>query len=469
MLSDGDTIGAYRVLGKLGQGGMGTVYLGEHALLGRKAAIKVLNPNVSNDDEVVQRFFNEARAVTQIADPGIVQIFDYGHHTDGSAFIVMELLEGETLDARIDARGRLGIADTLVVTRMVCIALAAAHAKGIVHRDLKPENIFMVIDPAVPGGERAKILDFGIAKLSRDDGGTLRTRTGFVMGSPVYMSPEQCRSTGEVDLRTDIYSLGCVMFTMLTGRPPFDEASAAELIAAHLREPPPLAASFVPEIPADLDQVLQRCLAKTADDRLQSMTAVLEALDPVEAAWFASADAASSRPRARIATPISGIRALAPPTDRTAVGLAKSPTTMTRASGQLATPSRLKRGWIVGVVAAGAVIGGGIVLATRHPDPEAPPRASGAIEPSASIPGAPPDAIASPIDGTPIDASAPIDAEVLPVATPVDAGVPADAGRKPRDRPNPGAHVVHPPATHESSHAQQPTGSGSATHVDRGD
>ena len=134
---------------------MGTVYLGEHTLLGRKAAIKVLLPSLSANEEIVKRFFNEARAVTRIADPGIVQIFDFGHHTDGSAFIVMELLEGEPMDKRLKRLGKFGLIECLRLMRMICTSLAAAHAKGIVHRDLKPENIYIVSDPAVTGGERA--------------------------------------------------------------------------------------------------------------------------------------------------------------------------------------------------------------------------------------------------------------------------------------------------------------------------
>src|SRR5512140_2836035 len=232
MLVEGAIVGTYRVLRKLGEGGMGAVFIGEHTLLGRKAAIKVLLPELSAHEEIVQRFFNEARAVTQISDPGIVQVFDFGHHTDGSAYIIMELLEGEPMDQRLARIGRMVPVDAMRIGRLVCSSLGHAHGKGIVHRDLKPENIFLVGDPAVTGGERAKILDFGIAKLSGDEPGRMKTRTGAVMGTPVYMSPEQCRGSGVVDHRADIYSIGCVMMTMITGRPPFDGAGSGELIVA---------------------------------------------------------------------------------------------------------------------------------------------------------------------------------------------------------------------------------------------
>src|SRR5688572_1863220 len=167
-MEPGAQIGAYRVLKQIGEGGMGAVWLAEHIALGRRAALKVLHAQYSVRPDVVQRFFNEARAATAIADPGIVQIFDFGNHTDGSAYIVMELLDGEPLDRRLARSGSLEVGDALRIMRQVASTLGAAHARGIIHRDLKPENIFMVRDPEVSGGERAKILDFGIAKLVGD-------------------------------------------------------------------------------------------------------------------------------------------------------------------------------------------------------------------------------------------------------------------------------------------------------------
>src|SRR5574338_463142 len=166
MSSVGAQIGAYRILDQLGEGGMGTVWRAEHMSIGRKAAVKMLHGEYSHRPEIVQRFFNEARAATQISDPGIVQIFDFGTTPTGHAYIVMELLDGEALDRRLQRVGTLGVHDALRIMRQVASTLGAAHARGIIHRDLKPENIFMVRDPAVPGGERPKILDFGIAKLT---------------------------------------------------------------------------------------------------------------------------------------------------------------------------------------------------------------------------------------------------------------------------------------------------------------
>jgi serine/threonine protein kinase len=279
------TVGAYRLLSVLGEGSMGTVYVGEHTLLGRRAAIKVLLPELSANDEAVQRFFNEARAITQIADPGLVQVFDFGHHTDGSAYIVMELLDGETLDKRLQRLGRFDPLECIRLTKLMCSAIAAAHAKGVVHRDLKPENILIVGDAGVTGGERPKILDFGIAKLSRSEQsvpGDFTTLEGMLMGTPLYMSPEQCRGD-EVDHRADIYSLGCVLMMMLTGQPPFDYESSFKLLKAHRRETPPLVASRMPGVPDVFDCILQRCLAKLPENRYQSMTELLVALRKAEA------------------------------------------------------------------------------------------------------------------------------------------------------------------------------------------
>src|SRR5262250_2908278 len=178
---EGTQIGAYRMLRQIGQGGMGSVWLAEHIALGRRAALKMLHPEFSNRPDIVTRFFNEARAATAIADPGIVQIFDFGQHVDGTAYIAMEMLEGEPLDQRLRRLVRLRIDDALRIMRQIASTLGVAHARGIVHRDLKPENVFLVHDPEVIGGERAKILDFGIAKLTGDS--SAQTNTSTVLGT----------------------------------------------------------------------------------------------------------------------------------------------------------------------------------------------------------------------------------------------------------------------------------------------
>ncbi len=278
MTSTGN-IGQYRIVRKIGAGGMGCVYLGEHILLGRRAAIKTLLPSLSVHREIVDRFFNEARATSAINDHGVVQIFDFGYHVDGTAYIVMELLEGESLQARLERLGRLPASQALRIARQVAASLAAAHERGIVHRDLKPENIFLIRDPEARDGERTKILDFGICKLAEDD--TALTQSGTTMGTPIYMSPEQCRGAGGVDHRSDVYALGCVLFHILTGEPPFQGEGAGEYIVAHLQRPPPRASTIAPDLPSPVDELLERCLAKSPDHRFQSMVELQHAIERV--------------------------------------------------------------------------------------------------------------------------------------------------------------------------------------------
>jgi eukaryotic-like serine/threonine-protein kinase len=277
----GSVVGNYQIIRKLGEGGMGAVYLAQHTLLGRRAALKMLLPLLSARPDVVNRFFNEARATTSITDPGIVQIFDFGYHTDGSAYIVMEYLEGEPLDARLAKLGRLAVVDALRLTRQVCSSLAAAHARNIVHRDLKPENIYLVRDNEVASGERPKLLDFGIAKLSDDHPGKVKTHTGALMGTPLYMSPEQCRGASELDHRSDVYAMGCVLFHLISGAPPFDGDGMGDIIAAHLREPAPLLSSRAPGVAPNIDALVARCLAKRPEERFQSMQELAAAIGRV--------------------------------------------------------------------------------------------------------------------------------------------------------------------------------------------
>jgi tRNA A-37 threonylcarbamoyl transferase component Bud32 len=278
-LPEAEKVGSYVLDRELGRGGMGAVYAAVHQLLGRRAAVKLLLPDLSRKQDLVQRFFNEARAASQIKHPGIVDVYDYGYSGDGTAFIVMELLEGETLAARLKARGRMPIPQAAVLARQVANALAAAHAGGIVHRDLKPDNIFLVKDPEVVGGERVKLLDFGIAKLATEiQGGTSRTVTGAILGTPHYMSPEQCEGAREVDARSDLYSLGCMLFQMVSGVLPFDSPGVGGLIGMHLHVPPPLLRVKCPWASPELEAVVARLLAKNPEDRFPSAEALATVL-----------------------------------------------------------------------------------------------------------------------------------------------------------------------------------------------
>jgi serine/threonine-protein kinase len=266
----GETVGNYRILRKLSTGGMGTVYYAEHTLIGRSAAVKVLHPELSGSKEIVNRFFNEAKATTSIKHPGIVEVFDYGYLASGDGYLIMEFLEGMSLAHRLKAGVRYGEGEAAILVRGVCSALAAAHQKGIVHRDLKPDNIFLVDDPEAPIGERPKVLDFGIAKLTDIGLASAATKTGAVMGTPTYMSPEQCRGTGDVDHRADLYSLGCILYELSCGRPPFKALGAGELIGAHQHLKPSPPSKHNPNISPDMEALIVSLLDKDPACRVQS-------------------------------------------------------------------------------------------------------------------------------------------------------------------------------------------------------
>jgi TonB family protein len=279
----GETLRGYRVVEELGAGGMGMVFVGEHEFIGKRAAIKVLLPELSQDASIVRRFFNEAKAATQVRHPGIVEVFDFGYHTDGRAFIVMELLDGESLASRLKRTGRIPIPVCIRLLSQIGGALGAAHAVGIVHRDLKPDNIFIVRDPDITGGERAKVLDFGIAKLAGDMSAEgLKTRTGSIIGTPRYMAPEQCRGSQVVDHRADLYALGCIAYEMMCGRPPFLEQGIGDLFAAHMFAVPPQPSTIEPSISPVIESAILCLLAKNPNERFPSAEAFVQVLNSAD-------------------------------------------------------------------------------------------------------------------------------------------------------------------------------------------
>lgn len=260
----GTKIQNYRVVRQVGRGGMGNVYEARHEQIDRRAAIKVLHPEFARDAEMAQRFLNEARAANVVGHPGLVNIFELGTLEDGAAYIIMEFLEGESLRARIRRPGGCQPADALRIARQIAGALQAVHAKGIIHRDLKPDNIILVPDFEVSGGERAKVLDFGIAKLLHGSSEHGPTHTGAVVGTPAYMAPEQCGMRMPVTDRTDVYALGIMLFEMLAGKPPFVGEGPTALIGQHLFvDPPPLPEAIAPETAA----LVMKMLAKTPAER----------------------------------------------------------------------------------------------------------------------------------------------------------------------------------------------------------
>ena len=394
----GQTLGSYSITRELGRGGMGAVYEGAHTLLGRKAAIKVLLPAMSREHDVVQRFFNEARAATAVKHPGIVEIYDFGFAADGAAFIVMELLDGEPLSARLRRSGRVAPAFAVAVARQIASALAVAHAAGIVHRDLKPDNVFLVPDAEIALGERVKLLDFGIAKLLDD--GTARgdaptaaalTSTGAVMGTPYYMSPEQCRGAGQVDARADLYALGCILFEALCGRVPFLGAGAGEIIGAHLHVAPPRPRALVPQLDPAIEALVLRLLAKDPDDRPASADDVAGELTAL-ARGRATVEAAAAPPDAT--DPMASTMAATNPAPVTTLGAASG----ARAANETTAARRRRRAVLVaggGIAIVGASTA---VIALSHDGGAGTPRVAAVAESLASADAAPPADAATPAD-----------------------------------------------------------------------
>ncbi len=284
----GESIGNYRLLGKLGSGGMGVVYAAEHLLLGRRAAIKFLRPEVSSEPTIVERFFTEARAASAIRHPGIVEVYDFGYH-DKLAYLVMEYLDGETLRTCLRAEGRIGPDRAVPIALHIASALEAAHSAGVVHRDLKPDNVFLAKATApdlsrktqqLLVGPRVCILDFGVAKLTRNDGESNPniTTSDVVVGTPTFMSPEQCRGGGNVDGRADLYSLGCILYAMLCARPPFVGKGSGDVLAQHIYQAPDPPRWYAADVSADLEALILRLLEKDPANRYQSAHELARAL-----------------------------------------------------------------------------------------------------------------------------------------------------------------------------------------------
>lgn len=278
--SIGSTIGdKYEILAVIGGGAMGLVYKARHMLMKRVVAVKMLHPNMLPDAGTVMRFKKEAEALSCLNHPNILTVFDFGISTQGQPYLVTDYLEGQTLGELLESSELVPWQRTVRIFMQVCSALSHAHKNGVVHRDIKPSNIMLT--EFEDQQDFVKILDFGIAKVITEEteNSSQLTRTGEVFGSPLYMSPEQCRGK-TLDARSDMYSLGCVMFRTLTGQPAFFGQDLVECLYKHVNEAAPSLREVAPEaeIPEDLEQIVLKCLAKNPDDRYQSMVDLKEAL-----------------------------------------------------------------------------------------------------------------------------------------------------------------------------------------------
>jgi serine/threonine-protein kinase len=326
-----------------------------------------MRPEYTHQPDIVRRFFNEARATTAIRHPGIVEVYDFGYTDDAHAYIVMELLHGVTLADRLLC-GRVPSGDALLLVRRIASALSAAHGCGVVHRDLKPDNIFLVPDPEGGTVDQLKLLDFGIAKLA-DTGDPALTQTGLVIGTPLYMSPEQCRGAGACDHRSDLYSLGCVLFEMVAGRPPFTAEGTGEILAAHLMTTAPDVRQVDPSVPAAVANLIAHLLVKDPTARPGSAADVVSTCDRLLAVGTNAGTIAMSVPaptprpggRSLIAggiaiaaiAAIAGIAALAAVLMRGAGEQRRAPTpaAMDASRAAVATPVPLDAGGVATVTA----------------------------------------------------------------------------------------------------------------------
>ena len=271
-----ERLGDYRIVDRLGSGGMGTVYRAVHERMGREVAVKLLRPEIQKNPALLQRFDREVRAAAKLSHPNIVAALDAREH-DGLHFLVTELVEGRDLDQTVRLSGALPIVDAVECVLQAARGLAFAHSQGVIHRDIKPANLLRAKDGTV------KILDMGLARLSNADSAAdvNLTGTGVMMGTAAYMPPEQARDTRKADARSDLYSLGCTLFYLLTGRTAFSGTTQMDMILSHVNQPIPSLRQINAQIPMALDQIFHRLVAKSPDDRFQSAEELVPVLQSV--------------------------------------------------------------------------------------------------------------------------------------------------------------------------------------------
>jgi serine/threonine protein kinase len=360
---------------------MGKVYMAQHPVIGRKTAVKILHPELARNEVVVARFMNEARAANAIGHPNIIDIIDAGLlPEDGVPFLQMEFLEGESLAARLSREHHLEVELAVDFACQTALALQAAHDKGIVHRDLKPDNLFVVQDRLLTHGERVKVLDFGIAKLCDDfRGDSIRTQSGSVLGTATYMSPEQCQGLVDlIDFRSDIYSLGIILYELLTGAPPFVYKGFADLVIAHMTGIPVDPRETNPGIPARVADAILRAIQKKPEDRFPSMNDLRTAVAGV-------ADQ-SVTPKPHRSPPLDSPEHSPQPRNRSA------DTTLRRSAIEAVeetSPASYRTPYkLYGALAAGAAVLGTVLLLllTRPSAPEKAPETHPAARPTKRLP-----------------------------------------------------------------------------------
>jgi hypothetical protein len=383
MIEVGQTVGNYRIVAKLGEGGMGVVFSAEHPVIARRAALKAIHPDFAPSPDALSRFVAEAKLLGQVGHEHIVDVTDFGRTPEGDSYFIMEYLSGEALSETIHRGAPLPPARALAIAAQVADALEGAHGLGIVHCDLKPENVFLIRR----GGTRdfVKVLDFGLARLASGEAGAARrshtggmvTMGGLIMGTPYYMAPEQCQAVPDVDGRADIYALGVILFEMLTGKLPFGGETASEVLVNQVTKPVPAARSIRPELPEAVDRLLGRALAKDPADRFPSMAAFGAALLELAAV----AGPAPVRPSGLL--PARAERAgAASPARRTTLG--EGVGAFASASDLELPPPRERRlGWLAVVGAALALVA--LAVGLPRAGRAAPDRVAAVPAPPASV------------------------------------------------------------------------------------
>ena len=472
--------GKYTIVGVLGEGGMGVVYEAQHERLGQRVAIKMLRKEVRDMAEVVRRFDREARAAAKLKSPHVARVQDVDVLPDGVPFIVMEYLEGRDLHTLLDERRQLPVNEAVRYMLEACSAMAEAHAAGIVHRDLKPSNLFLA-----EGGERpiVKVLDFGISKTADENVSVTMTQSS--LGTPLYMSPEQIRSAKGVDMRTDVWSLGVILYELLSGSTPFSGESATAVVASVTADEPAPLRRLRPDIPEALEATVMRTLEKKPDLRFQTITELAEALlpfaetvtswvPPVQRGEPISIGSADGEPKAIavMETVVAGPESGEPPGATVALDDTEDadPPPPTAAPAHTAPVARSPRGgvtepgwtratppgssssrWRIAVVAAAVgipLVGGGVWAAARAASPS--PGAAVTAEPGGiEEPSEPPRAAPAPED----PALAP---EISPtLSTPDAAAAPSASSKAPEEPKKPRARRTGPRAKPPATSAPQ--------------
>ena len=412
MLEAGQIIeGKYRIVRLIGEGGMGSVYEGENTFIKRRIAIKVLHAH-SVSEETVRRFEREAQAAGCIGSDHILEVLDLGSLANGDRFMVMEYLDGETLGARM-SRARMNPKDVLSIARQVLVGLRAAHLASIVHRDLKPDNIFILREKA-GRADYAKIIDFGISKFNALGGDMSMTRTGSVMGTPYYMSPEQAQGTPGIDGRSDVYSLGVILYEALAGSVPFDGDTFNELMFKIVLSNPRPLAQVAPGLDPRLIALVEQAMARDITQRFQSADDMIRAID----AYVGSADATASHAALPVAALVDSPAAVAP----AAPGL---PTGNTWAASHAAIPKNSNAPAYFGAALGVLLLAGGAFAAYQKFGHK--PAANAKVEVAAATLAAATQQVAAKEPSGPTSAAAPV---VLPSAAaapePSASGKPAE-------------------------------------------